>query len=424
MSEEEKINQKGLISRFKTEFDFIQGNFLLLIISWFIVDFFAELPMTYFPLFVTALGGTATSLGIIMASMMITMGLVQITGGYIADKYGRKWIIVSMTVISGFGRLIYVIAPTWEWLILAAAIMGFTLIYVPALEAMVADSIPSEKRGIGFGIVHLISSVSTTPSPLIAGYLFLKIGLVSTVRLCFGLASVGFLAAALIRTRLTETVESPEKINFREIVQSYPTSIIESVKVWKQVPSDAFSLFSSFVLTWFSFGLVMPISTLYMIDDIGITELELSVILSAMFVTMIIFALPTGKLVDIIGKKKPLLIGYLIWGVSVPLFIFGSFWRLILAMTLRGALRVLIGSAGSAWMADLVPIDNRGKVNGSSAFFSLVALSIGQLLGGWLYDNLGHSSPLLIQVAFMIPPFLIIMLKTKEQQIDNPDLDT
>jgi MFS family permease len=72
----------------------------LLIVSWFIVDFVAELPSTYFPLYVKALGGTATSLGIIMASMMISMGLVQILGGYIADKYGRKWILTIMTVIS------------------------------------------------------------------------------------------------------------------------------------------------------------------------------------------------------------------------------------------------------------------------------------------------------------------------------------
>ena len=59
MSEDESNSQKGLISRIRTEFDFIHGNFLLLIISWFIVEFFAELPGTYFPPCVKALGDTA-----------------------------------------------------------------------------------------------------------------------------------------------------------------------------------------------------------------------------------------------------------------------------------------------------------------------------------------------------------------------------
>ena len=106
--------------------------------------------------------------------------------------------------------------------------------------------------------------------------------------------------------------------------------------------------------------------------------------------------------------------GMVLLVLSVPLFLYGNFWRLIVAMTLRGALRVLIGSAGSAWTAELVPVENRGKVNGSAGFFSLIAISLGQLLGGWLYDNLGHSTPVILQAVFMIPSFLIILLKTKE----------
>jgi MFS family permease len=105
---------KGLIPRLQSEFDFIRGNFLLLIISWLILDFFAELPGTYFPLYIKALGGTATSLGLIGAAEMVARGLVQIPGGYIADKYGRKWIIMTMTMLAGFSRIIYVFAPTWE----------------------------------------------------------------------------------------------------------------------------------------------------------------------------------------------------------------------------------------------------------------------------------------------------------------------
>jgi MFS family permease len=421
LNDDESSTQQGLVSRIRREFDFIQGNFLYLIISWFIIDFVVELPSTYFPLYVKALGGTATSLGIIMASTMISMSFVQLLGGYIADKYGRKWIITIMTVIAGLGRLIYVLAPTWEWLIIAGIIIGVSLIYGPALQAMVADSLPSEKRGIGYGLVHLITSASTTPAPLIAGYLFLRMGLVPSVRLCYGIATIGFLIAAMIRTRLKETVESPERINVREMIESYPTSIKESMNVWEHVPKDAFALFTNKVGTSFSAGIMMPVSTLFIIDDLGISELELSIILSSMFVTMILFALPTGKLVDIVGKKKPLLFGYIIWGISVPLFLYGNFWRLFVVMTLWGALRVLIRSARSAWNADLVSIENRGKVNGSSYFYSLIALSLGQLIGGWVYDNLGHSTPVILQAVFMIPPFLIILLKTKEPPIHEPN---
>ena len=417
MSDNGTINQrKGPLSRLRQEFGFIQGNFLLLMVSWLIVDFFAELPGTYFPLYVKALGGTAASLGVIGAAEMVARGLVQIPGGYIADRYGRKWIIMTMTGLAGLSRIVYIFAPTWEWIVLGAAVMGFTGIYGPALEALIADSLPSERRGMGFGIVRLIGSVSTTPSPLIAGFLYLRIGLMPTMRLSYGLAAVGFFAAAALRTGLKETLEKPERINLAEMAASYPVSFRESVGIWRLVPEEAFTLFVSQVFTMFTVGMFLPVFTLFMVDDLGITEFELSLIMASMFVTMIIFALPTGKLIDTIGKKRPLLASYVLWAAAVPLFLYGNFWRLILAMTLVGVLQVLISSAGAAWTADLVPSEHRGRVNGSSGFFTMMALSVGQLLGGWLYDNVSHTLPWTLQIVFMVPPFLIILLKTKEEK--------
>jgi len=413
--EDESSKKPGLLTRFKSEFGFIQGNFLLLMMSWLILDFCAELPATYFPLYVKALGGTAVSLGIVGAVEMIARGLVQIPGGYIADRYGRKWSIMTMTAIAGLSRLIYIFAPTWEWLVLGAAVMGFTGIYSPALEAMIADSIPPEKRGMGFGLVRLIGSVSTTPSPLIAGFLYLRIGLLPTMKLSYGIAAAGFAIAAFLRVRLKETLDSPEKINVGDMMSSYPVSLKESISIWRIVPKDAFILFVSNILTMFTIGMFMPVFTLFMVEDLGITEFELSLIMSAMFITMIIFALPTGKVVDTIGKKKPLLASYVLWGLAVPLFLYGNFWRLILAMTLVGVLQVLIGSAGSAWTADLVASENRGRVNGSTGFFTAIGFSAGQLIGGWLYDNVSHTLPFTLQLVFMIPPFLLILLKTREK---------
>jgi MFS family permease len=80
---------------------------------------------------------------------------------------------------------------------------------------------------------------------------------------------------------------------------------------------------------------------------------------------------------------------------------------------------VLISSAGSAWTADLVPKEQRGRINGSSGFFSLISISVGQLIGGWIYDNISHTLPYTLQIILMIPPFLIILLKTKENEIKS-----
>ena len=408
--------KKSLIQRIQTEFGFIQGNFLIMVLSWLVLDLFTELPFTYYALYLEALGATATGIGLIGAVQNLTAAAVQIPGGFFADKYGRKWLITTMTFIAAFARLFYVYAPSWEWIMVGALIAGICRIYQPALHAIVSDSLPKEKRGMGFSIINLIASVSTTPAPLLAGYLFTLYGLVPSMRLMYKLVIFGFLVAGLLRTRLTETVETPEKVNLSEMINSYPVSMRESIDVWKLVPKAAFVLFMVDVIMNFTMGLFQPIITLYIVKDLAINELQLSYIMTAMPVSMIILAIPSGKLIDVVGKKKPIMVSFLIYAVVIVLFVNGDFTRVLIAYILVGALVVLSNSAISSLQTGLVPKEHRGKVNGSQGFFRLIASSIGQLTGGWLYDNVNHEIPFLIQIGLVIIPLLMVYFWIDENE--------
>ena len=408
------LQKEGLLSRFRSEFSFVEGNYLIMLLSWLILDFASELPSTYFPKYVEALGGTAAIIGLIGASERIARALVQIPGGYLADKYGRKRLIFTMTFLAGLARVFYIIAPSWEWILFGAVMVGFAGLYQPALNAIIADSVPKEKRGMGFSIIQLIVSASTTPAPLIAAFLYTKMGLVPSVRFSYIVVVIGFLAASALRTRLRETVEDPAKIDLSEMLGSYPRSLKESINVWKVVPRGAFVLFLVFIVTSFTFGMFQPVFTLYVLDDLGIDYVSFSYIMTALSVSMIILALPSGKIIDKVGKKKPLMAALMIWTIAVSLFIWGDFFRLIVSMSLIGLLQVLIQGAGLALTADLVPREHRGKVNGSRGFFTMMARSLGMFAGGLLYDNVGHQVPFLLQFVLIIPPLLLIYFFIEE----------
>jgi MFS family permease len=134
---------------------------------------------------------------------------------------------------------------------------------------------------------------------------------------------------------------------------------------------------------------------------------------------MIIFAIPSGKLIDVIGKKKPIIFSFIIWAVAVPIFIYGDFWRVILSMTMFGLIQVLMSSAASALTADLVPKEHRGKINGSLGFWSLLTGSLGALMGGWMYDNVNHQLPFWLQYFFIIPILIMAILYVKEPVKQN-----
>jgi len=412
---------KGLLQRIRSEFYFMQGNFLVMVVSWLFLDFFTELPGTYYPLYVKALGGTASTIGLIGAVQHLAVALVQAPGGYLTDKYGRRWLIVSMTFVAAFARLFYAYAPSWEWIMAGAVISGFCSIYQPALNAIVADSLPEEKRGMGFSIINLIASVSTTPAPIVAGYLFTLYGLVPSMRLTYKLVLMGFIVAAILRTRLSETLGSPAKINLREMVGEYPVSLRESVNVWRLVPAAAFVLFLIGVIINFASGLFQPVLTLYIVQDLGIGEVELSYIMTALPVSMILLALPAGKMVDRVDKRLPIVLSFVLWGAAILLLVYGDFYRLILSMILVGLLMILVNSATSALTAELVPQEHRGKVSGSRGFFAMIAHALGQLAGGWLYDNVSHQMPFLLELVLIVPPIVMAWLWLKAPEAEPLD---
>lgn len=412
----EQAARSGLIQRIRDEFSFVRGNFLVMVISWLVLDFFIELPSTYYPLYVEALGGTATTIGLIGSVSLIASAVVQIPGGFLADKYGRKGLIVSMTFMAALARIFYVYAPSWEWIMVGAVFAGFCGIYQPALNAIVADSVPKDKRGMGFSIINLIASVSTTPAPLFAGYLFTVYGLVPSMRLIYKLVIAGLMIAALLRSRLTETIENPERVRVSELLGEYPESMRESINVWKIVPRAAFILFLVDVVMSFTSGLFQPILVLYMVKDLAITELQLSYVWTIFPITMVIFALPAGKLIDKIGKKKPILAALGLWSFAILLLVNGNYIRAILSMMTVGVLIVLVNSAIGALSAGLVPKEHRGKVNGSKGFFRLIAASMGHFTGGWLFDNVNHHVPFLIQIPLVCIPFILVYLYIDENE--------
>jgi len=81
----------------RKEFSFIKGNYAVMITSWIMIDFAMELPATYYGLYVLGLGATETILGAIGLAQFLTLASTQFPGGYLADKYGRKWLISTMT---------------------------------------------------------------------------------------------------------------------------------------------------------------------------------------------------------------------------------------------------------------------------------------------------------------------------------------
>jgi len=403
----------GIVATLKREFSFIRGNYLVLVLSWVFMDFAHEIPGTYYSLYILALGGTEFSIGLISFAGFLALASVQFPGGYLADKYGRRWLVSTMTFGVALSFLIFAFAPSWHTILIGAVITNLCLIYQPALLAMIADSLPSERRGMGYSIINLIASVSTTPGPAIAAMLFLSFGLVNGMRIAYIIVFALYLTAAVLRISLKETVKDPAKISAREFLNSYPNGLKESVRAFKIVPRAVLFLFLANVFATFSFAMIMPFVVVYATKTLGISEVAWSLLLIFLFIAMIITSLPSGKFIDKIGRKIPLLVSYVIMAPAILLFVLGDFVRLLIALILIGLSQVLLMSSYSSLQADLVPKEQRGKVIGFTNFFNNILMAFGSVVGSVLY-SISPQFPFFLLLILLMPEFLIVLLLVDE----------
>ena len=175
------------------------------------------------------------------------------------------------------------------------------------------------------------------------------------MRVAYGIVVILFLIAAATRLKLKETVRNVEKPNLKEALISYPKALQEGIKVWRNVSSSMFFLFIASVIFRFSFTLTGPFILIYAfyVMQIGgapdpslpsnvdpalqLARERWGYVNIVLFISMILLSLPIGRVIDKIGRKKPLIFAGLITLPAIFLFIYGNYLTLFISMILLGA---------------------------------------------------------------------------------------
>jgi len=124
--------------------------------------------------------------------------------------------------------------------------------------------------------------------------------------------------------------------------------------------------------------------------------------------------MPAGRIIDKIGRKKPLVFSGIITLLAIFLFLYGNYSTLFISVILWGIGQLLGLSAFQALFADLVPRNLRGKVTGSMNFFTYISMAIGGVTGGLLYDNISPQAPFLLTAFLRALATLVVFFGIRE----------
>ena len=271
-----------------------------------------SLVVPFMPIFVEQLGiesdQVAFYAGLAISVSAVSAALVSPIWGILADKYGRKPMMIraglAMTVT--MGGLAFV--PNIYWLIFLRLLNGVFTGFVPNATALIASQVPKDKSGAALGTLSTGVVAGTLTGPFVGGFIAEIFG-IRNVFLLVG--DFLFLAAILTIFFIKEDFQPVAK------EKAIPTKEVFSSFKYPRLLANLF--LTSFVIQ-FSAQSIGPILALY-VRDLGQTENLLFVsglIVSSMGFSSMMSAGILGKLGDKVGNHR-LLVAAQIYSVIIYL---------------------------------------------------------------------------------------------------------
>ena len=271
-----------------------------------------SLVVPFMPIFVEQLGikgdQVAFYAGLAISVSAVSAALVSPIWGILADKYGRKPMMIraglAMTIT--MGGLAFV--PNIYWLLFLRLLNGVFTGFVPNATALIASQVPKDKSGAALGTLSTGVVAGTLTGPFVGGFIAEIFG-IRNVFLLVG--SFLFLAAILTIFFIKEDFQPVAKekaIPTKEVFSSF------------KYPRLLVNLFLTSFVIQFSAQSIGPILALY-VRDLGQTENLLFVsglIVSSMGFSSMMSAGILGKLGDKVGNHR-LLVAAQIYSVIIYL---------------------------------------------------------------------------------------------------------
>jgi MFS family permease len=359
------------------------------------------------------LGASVTIIGFLSMIQTAENLMFQLPGGYLSDKYGRKKIIVFGTALRTLSPIIYFFAPSWEWIIPAVIFNGMASLYMPAFNAIIADSLPEKRRGAGYGAYNMITSIPRSFSPILGGIVMDKYGYRTGLRIFLVFQFAVSVIMTLVRLRmLEETVEVKTKVKVER----------PSVNTLKEFPRSIKIMMVVAIIGSFSGRIVMDFTSLYAIEVIKISNTQLGLITTIIGTISSILALPGGMISDRFGRKPAIMLSRVVSPISQYLITLTYSFQPYLMVRVFNGIGMALGGGGmyaggpswNALIADIVPTEKRGTVMGTIGTLTGIVAGPSSIIGGWLWQTYTPQLPFQISAIVGLIAALIFWLGVRE----------
>jgi MFS family permease len=357
-----------------------------------LMDISSEMVINILPLFLANVLGVQTSIiGLIEGIAEATASILKVFSGWLSDKLGgRKWLAVAGYGLSAITKPFFYFASSWELIagVRWADRIGKGIRTAPR-DALVADSVTKDTRGLAFGFHRAMDTAGAMIGLVIAAgavwmaqanSIDLSKSTFQTIVLILIPACWLLYPWQLERRMSNQPARSTEIIPARHGAIHYISGHREHL--YPGSSSDAFLVLRA--------------------QNLGLSVIGILMMLIVFNLIYSLVSTPAGSLSDRIGRRRLIIGGWSVYALIYLGFALASqgwqVWALYVAYGLYYGMAY--GSA-NALVADLVPENQRGTAYGTYhamigilAFpASLIAGILWQGAGAW--EGFGPSAPFL-----------------------------
>ncbi|KGA98824.1 multidrug transporter [Alkalihalobacillus alcalophilus ATCC 27647 = CGMCC 1.3604] len=380
-------------------------NLWILVVCQFIVASAMTMIIPFLPLYLKELGveNEATIglwTGVIFGANFLTAFLFAPFWGRMADRYGRKMMILR----SGFGMALIIgltgFATGPISLLLLRLLNGMVSGFIPASIGLVSTNTPKDKVGYALGILQSGAVAGGILGPLLGGLMAEVFG----YRMIFFITGFGILIATLVCLFMVrENFKAPNK-------QAKKTNTMEDFKkVTEKKP--VLALYTVIFVIQLAVMGINPLLSIYVAE---LTPAQNTAFFAGLTVAVLGFSNMMssaflGRLGDKVGAHNVLVWAMLgVAMISIPQAFVTDIWQLIV---LRFMLGLCIGGLLPA-VNTLIRLHSPEGMEGRAYGFSNSAMYLGNMLGpvlgGWVVSMTTMSALFLISAALLLMNVAIV----------------
>jgi len=325
---------------------------------------------------------------------------MQFIGGLLADRFGRKALIVVPTFLFVPFYLGAAFASRW-YEVTAFLVVVETLgaIQWPAFVALIAESVPEEKTGSAFGAFEFAAGLGFVVGPALGSWLVRYMGPGRLIAISAAVA----LVCAPVRAMLLEEPEPVREEGFAGSLRSLLTPALLPVL-----------LVAVFLTCMNNLALWGPFLALHAEDVWRWSRAYINQVMAIGSIASTLVSLMAGRIADRYGASRTMILGAVVHTISLLALVYlgpsQGFWGLLFLTFVAAQ---LCWVSYNAFISRLAPPAYRGGMVGLLGTVSGVMGAAAPGVGGLVRMRYGSEAPFWLALAFALGAALAISLRRK-----------